>query len=200
MYGFGNSKSSEPCFVLAARYTHVWEVSMISVENFVGPRHGVVITLCSGYVTRNDVVKSIEALRKDPSFRPNFRQLINVYQESKLRLDFKDLYGIHEIYDPFSGESRRAIVAPQGGAAYKLAQMYRAIVDREHMEVFVSLLDAISWLGLEVTVLEAAIQRGRASSRARLETGMIFDLPSEVPQTFRPIRKKLRNAARLRKG
>jgi hypothetical protein len=66
--------------------------------------------------------------------------------------------------------------------------------------VFVSLLDAISWLGLEVTVLEAAIQRARTSSCARLETGTILDLPPDVPRTFRPIRKKLRNAARRRKG
>lgn len=174
---------------------------MVSVENFIDAYHGVVITLCSGYVTRNDVVKSIETLRKDPSFRPNFRQLINVYQESKLQLDFKDLYGIHQIYDPFSGESRRAIVAPHGGVAYRLAQMYRAIVDTEHMEVFVSLLDAISWLGLEVTVLEAAIQRGRTSSTTtRLDTARILDLPSDVPQTFRPIRRKLRNQASQRKG
>jgi hypothetical protein len=48
--------------------------------------------------------------------------------------------------------------------------------------------------------LEAAIQRGRTSSCARLETGMILDLPPDVPQTFRPIRKKLRNVARQRKG
>ena len=173
---------------------------MVSVENFVDREHGVVITLCSGCVTRNDVVNSIATLRKDPGFRPNFRQLINLMGAVKLDLDFKDLYGIRQIYDPFSNESRRAIVAPQGGAGYGLARMYQAIVDSEHMEVFVSLLDAISWLGLEVTVLEAAIQRGRTSSCIRLETATILDLPPDVPQTFRPIRKKLGNAAMQRKG
>jgi hypothetical protein len=111
---------------------------MVSVENFVDPEHGVVITLCSGYVNRTDVVSSITTLRKDPSFRPSYRQLINLMDASKLDLDFKDLYGIRQIYDPFSSESRRAIVAPHGGAVYELAQMYRAIVDSEHMEVFVS--------------------------------------------------------------
>lgn len=173
---------------------------MVSVENFVDAEHGVVITRCSGHVTRNDVMNSIASLRKNPGFRPNFRQLINLMDALKFDLDFKDLYGIRQIYDPFSSESRRAIVAPQGGAGYGLARMYQAIVDSEHMEVFVSLLDAISWLGLEVTVLEAAIQRGRTSSRGRLGTGTLLDLPPDVPQTFRPIRKKLRNAARLRKA
>ena len=172
---------------------------MVSVENFVDPEHGVVITRCSGHVTRNDVMHGIASLRRDPGFRPNFRQLINLMDALKFDLDFKDLCGIRQIYDPFSSQSRRAIVAPPGGAGYGLARMYQAIVDSEHMEVFVSLLDAISWLGLEVTVLEAAIQRGRACSRVRVETGTIVDLPPDVPQTFRPIRKKLSNAPRQRK-
>lgn len=133
---------------------------MVSIENFVDPEHGVVITMCFGYVTRSDVVSSLTTLRKDPDFRPNFRQLINLMQAAKFELDFKDLYGIRQIYDPFSNESQRAVVATQGEAGFDLARMYQAIVDSEHFEVFTSLLEAISWLGLEVTVLEAAIQRG----------------------------------------
>jgi hypothetical protein len=89
-----------------------------------------------------------------------------------------------------------AVLAAQGEAGFDLARMYQSIVDSEHFEVFSSLLEAISWLGLEATVLEAAIQRGRTSSRPRFDQGTILDLPPNVPQTLRPIRKKLRNAAR----
>ena len=172
---------------------------MFPGEHFVDAQHGVVITLYSGHVTRQDLVNSMTMLRNCPGFRPNFRQLANLTGASKLDLDFTDLYGIRHVYDPFSRQSRRAIVAPQNGAGHGLARMYQAIVDSEHMEVFVSVLDAISWLGLEVTVLEAAIQRGRTSSRVKVGASTILDLPPAVPQTFRPIRKKLKNVVGQRK-
>jgi hypothetical protein len=48
--------------------------------------------------------------------------------------------------------------------------MYQSITDSEHLEVFHSLVEALSWLGVEVTVLEA--------------------IHRTDPQTFRPLRRR----------
>jgi len=129
---------------------------MDNISNFVDSVNGVVITTCLGSVTRGDVVTSCTALRSDPHFKPRFRQLVNLMQPCRLELDFKDLYGIHSVYDPFSNEGRRAVAAPSGGMTFELAHKYQAIVDNPHFEAFSSLIEANSWLGLQVTVLNAA--------------------------------------------
>lgn len=175
---------------------------MAGVQHFVDAEHSLVITVCSSYVTKSDVVTSLTSLRKDPKFKPSFRQLINLMQTAKLDLDFKDLVGIREVYDPFSIESRRAVAARPDGIGFALARMYQAIVDSDRFEVFPSLLEAISWLGLEATILEAAIHRAQHSSRDSLLVAgaTVLDLPADVPASFRPIRRKLKKAAGNRKG
>jgi hypothetical protein len=175
---------------------------MAAVEHFVDAEHSLVITVCSSYVTKTDVVASLTSLRKDPKFKPSFAQLINLMQTAKLDLDFKDLVGIREVYDPFSIESRRAVAAHSDGVAFALARMYQAIVDTDRFEVFPSLLEAISWLGLEATILEAAVHRSRYSSNDSVVAAgtTVLDLPAEVPASFRPIRRKLKKAAGNRKS
>jgi hypothetical protein len=129
------------------------------VLNFVDPTNKIVVTTCCGHVTRGDLATGLENLAKHPDFRPDFRQLIDFSQAERLDLGYKDLFGICRAYDPFSKEGKRAIVAPGTGIAYGLGRMYQSITDSEHLEVFHSLVEAISWLGVEGTVLEASIRQ-----------------------------------------
>ena len=143
MYRFRNKKHDETCD--SHRLLRILSgYRMLSVQHFVDAEHSVVLTVCSRYVTKSDVVTSLTSLRKDPKFKPSFRQLINLMQTIKLDLDFKDLVGIREVYDPFSIESRRAIAARPDGIGSALARMYQAIVDTDRIEVFPSRGDFVA--------------------------------------------------------
>ena len=91
-----------------------------STQHFIDSPHHVVITTCSGDLTYADSVASLLALRRDPSFRPNYRQLSDLSQTSKLQLDLPSLKEIYCRHDSFSNEGKRAMVAPEGGVAFRV--------------------------------------------------------------------------------
>lgn len=130
-------------------------------------------------------------LREHPDFRADFSQLVDLSEVSRLDLFFADMNTIHRVHDPFSKEAKRAVVAPGGGATFGLARMYQSIVDSEQFEVFRSLLDAISWLGLEVTNLRAASKKDLPKPEsAQLKEGSTMDVPPGGPASFGARRKR----------
>jgi hypothetical protein len=140
--------------------------SPVPISHFVDKSARVVVTTCSGRVSRDEVIESLIELRKHPDFHPDFSQLSDLSQVLKLDLAFADMEAIHHLYDPFSTQGRRAVVA-YDGAPYGLARMYQALVDHEHFQVFRSMLEAIAWLGLEATILRAVQERNRADEKAK---------------------------------
>ena len=146
----------------------------MAVEHFVDPAKRLVITKCSGEVSRDEVVKSMKKLKDRLDFQPSFCQLVDLSQVSKLNLGFSDMEIIHRLHDPFSTEGKRAVVAPGSGAIYGLARMYQLLVDHENFEVFQSELDAVLWLGCDLSVISALRElesayalrkRGKASGK-----------------------------------
>jgi len=77
------------------------------------PPDRVVITTCFGDISFDHVLESLQALAGDPSFKPGFRQLVDLSQVSKLRLRLKDLEEIQHSWDPFSNTGKRAMFATQ---------------------------------------------------------------------------------------
>ena len=132
------------------------------VSHIVDPSHQLVITRCSGVVSRHEMVTSLTKLRGDKHFRPYFMQLADLSQVSSLKLDFNDLEAIQRLYDPFSNQGKRAVVAPGTGATFGLARMYQCLVEHTRFEVFQSLLEAIAWLGLDVTTVGALSHHKRS--------------------------------------
>jgi hypothetical protein len=130
------------------------EVSM-PVGHFVDPALRLVFTKCSGDVSRDDVVTSLNVLKHHPDFEADFRQLVDLTQVSKLNLGFSDMDVIHRVHDPFSNKGKRAVVAPGSGAIFGLARMYQLMVDHENFEVFQFARDAVVWLGRDLSVLTA---------------------------------------------
>jgi hypothetical protein len=139
----------------------------VPISHFVDRSNRVVVTTCSGELSRDEVIKSLIDLRKHPSFEPDFSQLSDLSQVSRLNLSYADLETIRSLYDPFSIQSRRAVAAPGSDSNYGVARMYEALVDQERFQVFRSLLDAISWLGLEVTILHPARKKDGADKTAK---------------------------------
>ena len=166
----------------------------MSVLHFVDRPHRLVVSTFSGEVTRDQIAAACTKLRHDRDFRPDYRQLADLSQVSHLTLYLEDLNSISSTYDPFSRESRRAFFAPDS-TTMDTVRIYQSVVNNQQLEVFPSLLDAISWLDLEVTVLQAASMRGsfRRDPDAD-EQSLTFNLPSNTPPTFQPIRRRRKKA------
>jgi len=136
------------------------------VSHIVDPVHHLVITSCSGVVSRDEMVTSLTELRENKDFQPNFFQLADLSQVSSLKLGFSDLEAIHRLYDPFSNQGKRAMVAPGTGATFGLARMYQSLVEHTRFEVFQSLQEAVAWLGVDVATIDSSCHN-KASSRTK---------------------------------
>jgi hypothetical protein len=144
-------------------------------HHFVGAQR-LVITVCSGLVSRDDVVASLWKLSHHPAFRPDFRELTDLSRVSKLDLSLRDMSAIRRDDDPFSNKGRRAVVAPAQSAVFALAREYRSLVKSEHFEVFQSVLNAITWLGLETLILKG----NRSKPRNYRQTPIIREIPTII--------------------
>lgn len=140
----------------------------MSVQHVVDSGNRLVITKCSGDVSREEVVSSMEHLRSQPDFRPEFRQFIDLSGVSKLNLGFNDMEAIHRLCDPFSNEGRRAVIAPGNSAIFGLARMYQLLVDNENFQVFQGFREATAWLGLETAEMNTALSKAGFADRHNL--------------------------------
>ena len=117
----------------------------------------LVQTTWTGELGFEDVRAYFEKLNQDPHFEPSFDQLCDFRQVSKWNLTF-DALNVLRDFDPFSANSKRAMVAP-GDVAYGLGRMYEAIKGGGFV-VFREMSPARTWLGLE----SAEKARGSGSS------------------------------------
>ena len=172
----------------------------MSVLHFVGRSHRLVVSTFSGEVTRDQIEAACTKLRHDSDFRPDYRQLADLSQVSRLNLYLEDVDSIRSTYDPFSSKSRRAFFVPDklnvvpDNSTFGTVRTYQSVVKSEQFEVFPSLLDAISWLDLQVTVLQAASKRSSFRSVPASDESLTFNLPSNTPATFQPIRRRAKRA------
>jgi hypothetical protein len=87
----------------------------------------------------------------DPAFRPDFSQLYDFRDVTKLSMtggEIRELAG----HSPFARGVRRAAIAPQTavfGALRMFATLHEAGGGQDQIEVFRSLAEANAWLGLE---------------------------------------------------
>lgn len=160
----------------------------MAVHHFVDPSREVVITTCSGQVTFEDAITSCNGLRRNPDFRPDFRQIGDLSHISDFRLDAGS---VREIYrnDPFSNQSKRAIVTPTSGLVFQFARLYQSLVSNSKFEIFQTIPEALAWLALEITLIEP-VNCEDIAPNLRTATGepVMIDLPAEVPRTFRGFR------------
>jgi hypothetical protein len=167
----------------------------MSVHHVVDSSHHLVVSTFSGQVTCNEIAAACTKLGHDRDFRPDYRQLADFSQVSLLDLRAEDINAIRQIYDPFSSQSRRAFVVLDRGATLGTVKSYQSIVQGQQLQIFPSLLDAISWLNLPVTVLPAVSMK----SSLRLESSEAsqrrsFESPCSPLRSFRPLRALAKGA------
>ena len=106
----------------------------------------IVFTTWNGKVSFEQLRAYLHDLSTDPGFDPSFDQLIDLSEAAEIQLNYDTLMAIREV-DPFSAESKRAMVAP-GDVAYGLGRMYEALKGGG-FTVFRDMETAAAWLELE---------------------------------------------------
>lgn len=128
-----------------------WEDCDVSVEYQIDRVHQVVFTRCYGTLTVADMNDIGWRLRNDPDFQPDHRQLIDLSEVDGVTASFDAIYHFAvDNGDPFSGTSRRAVVAPQH-FTYGIARMYQGVredKDQGRFRVFHTMAEARDWLAL----------------------------------------------------
>jgi len=107
----------------------------------------LVMSCGSGALTREDILGHQERLSKDPDFDPDFSQLADVTQVTKVELSTQDMQTISQRH-LFSRHSRRAILVKndlQFGLA-RMIEVYRESVDETGLRVFRDINEALEWV------------------------------------------------------
>ncbi len=134
----------------------------VNVEYQIDRERAVVFTRCWGTLTLADMRDISARLRDDPDFKPDHRQLIDLSEVSGMTASFDAIYRFALFNgDPFSGSSRRAVVAPQH-YMYGIARMYQGMreeKDQGRLRVFRTMAEAYDWLALEPAPAESTSSR-----------------------------------------
>jgi hypothetical protein len=155
------------------------------VESFVDPSNRVVVTICSGRVTLEDVRANCQGIKANPEFRPDFRQFIDLSKASELNLRYQDLNQLAEVHDPFSDDAKRALLGPTT-LSFGIGRMYGTILNRPGFQVFRSQPEALAWLGLN----EVELEKATAGLQQMTEEILNAHTPSNPTATRRAARKQ----------
>lgn len=130
----------------------------MSVEYQIDRELQVVFTRCYGTLTAADMNDIGWHLRNDPDFKPDQRQLIDLSEVDGVAASFDAIYHFAiDNGDPFSGISRRAVVAPQH-FTYGIARMYQGVredKDQGRFRVFRTMAEARAWLTLQPSAADS---------------------------------------------
>jgi hypothetical protein len=158
----------------------VKEDQFMPAASFVDSSHRVVITVCSGELTLDEITATCAEIQGHPEFRPDFQQLIDLSIASKCHLFAKDLYQLKHAYDPFSNKGKRAVVAPDA-VWFGIGRMYQLMLNSTQFDVFRSLPEAIAWLGLEARVVELGRMLSTQSAQNQRKESTLLNAPLDSP-------------------
>jgi len=113
----------------------------------VDSKNRVVFAKFGRRLTMADAERFATDLRNNPAFDPSFSELSDLTEVENPQIDFASAARFARYSDPFSHESKRAIVAPKL-AMYETVLMYKTIRNDENIAVFMTVDKAKSWLGL----------------------------------------------------
>jgi hypothetical protein len=113
----------------------------------VDPKNRIVLAKFGSRLTMADAEQYAADLRNNPAFDPSFSELSDLTEVVDAEIDYASAARFARESDPFSHQSKRAIIAPRP-AIFALARMYRLIRNDENIVLFKTIEEAKRWLGL----------------------------------------------------
>jgi len=122
----------------------------MKVRYSIDKQRRLILTTAEGSVTFEDIRGHQDRLLADPSFDPNFDQLIDTTPAAMLEISPSEARILAQ-RRMFSSESRRAFVAvkPHIFGLGRMMQIYREGFEDAEVQVFYSMQEAWKWLKRE---------------------------------------------------
>jgi hypothetical protein len=107
----------------------------------------LVLTTASDVFSFADALEHKDKLLKDPDFDPDYSQIINFSQITRIDITAEEINAFAQ-FNIFSPQSRRAIIAP-GDVAYGMSRMFSVLREQygeKGIRVFRTLDEALEWV------------------------------------------------------
>jgi hypothetical protein len=127
------------------------ESGVVPADYEIDVQRAIVLSRAWGRVLGEEFVDHQKRLRRDPDFKPHFDQLWDCRDVESTQASAEDMREL-AANNPFTGGSRRAVVAPSN-AVFGLSRMFEILTEdtQDEFKVFRDWDEARSWLGLDET-------------------------------------------------
>ena len=116
---------------------------------YIDTKHGIVYSKATGVLDRAAVLDHMDRLSQHPEFRPEFNQLLDFRETTKVELTAEQVQ-VLAMRKIFSERSKRAFVV-SSDLQYGLSRVfeaYRNLAGEKGINIFREMAGALSWLGL----------------------------------------------------
>lgn len=121
------------------------------IEFFVDAPRGVVFSKATGVFSAADAIRHRDRLSRDPGFRPEFKQLLDLLEVTQIKISGEEIRNLAQQTVLGPGAKRAIVVSSTN--AFGLGRMfgsYREIYGAEEIRVFRNKAEALAWLQLPV--------------------------------------------------
>lgn len=135
--------------IFVKRRLHAVEGKNVAWAYQIDREKRLVTTTAWGTVTTDQILEHHQRLRNDPSFNPDYFQLLDFTEVVFLQMDAKTVMELSDLV-LFSAKSRRAFIA-DNPFHYGMARMYAAfhkLSGEDQIAVFTTREGALRWLSL----------------------------------------------------
>jgi len=117
-----------------------------SAENVVDAARRLVTVKFGKKLTVSDIEQYAKRLRLDPSFRPDYSEIVDLTQVEEVDLQADEFFRLADEIDPFSPAAKRAFVVGNSVQNHA-ARMHRVLRTQRNIEIFNSVEEAERWIG-----------------------------------------------------
>ncbi len=96
-------------------------------------------------LTAGDIERYAKLLQSNPSFQPNYSEIVDLTQVEELDLQADEFLRLADEIDPFSPEANRAFVV-RDSVQNHAARMHKVLQVQRNIEIFRSVEDAERWI------------------------------------------------------
>jgi len=116
----------------------------------IDPERRLVVVVVGEMLTVDKLKNYATALRADPSFDPDFSELVDLRGVEEITITPENAMALADEIDPFSTGAKRAFVTSTNLQMHA-ARMHQLLrTDKSQIKIFSSLADAKRWIASEV--------------------------------------------------
>ena len=117
-----------------------------SAQFVVDPGRRLVAVKFGKKLTVADIERYSRHLQSNPSFQPNYSEIVDLSEVEELDLQADDFLKLADKIDPFSPEAKRAFVVRNSVQSHA-ARMHKVLRTQRNIEIFNSVEEAERWIG-----------------------------------------------------